>query len=73
MVRKMKAIYYTLNLFNVDVTKKCFIGECWIPVSDLETVRNTLNESSVRFNHSLLYDISSDDFSAPVEIPSTPF
>lgn len=27
MVKKMKAIYYTMNLFNMDVTKKCLIGK----------------------------------------------
>lgn len=47
MVRKMKAIYHTMNLFNVDVTKKCLIGECWVPVSDLTIVRDCLNEGSV--------------------------
>lgn len=47
MVKKMKAIYYTLNLFNVDVTKKCLIGEGWIPVGDVEVVRNALTEASV--------------------------
>lgn len=47
MVRKMKAIYYTLNLFNVDVTKKCLIGECWIPQNDIETVKSALTTASV--------------------------
>ncbi|XP_050538205.1 V-type proton ATPase 116 kDa subunit a 1 isoform X2 [Daktulosphaira vitifoliae] len=46
MVRKMKAIYHTLNLFNMDVTKKCLIGECWIPIKDLQFIRQTLAEGS---------------------------
>nr|XP_033334733.1 V-type proton ATPase 116 kDa subunit a [Megalopta genalis]XP_033334735.1 V-type proton ATPase 116 kDa subunit a [Megalopta genalis] len=46
MVRKMKAIYHTMNLFNMDVSKKCLIGECWVPISDLNIVRNCLNEGS---------------------------
>lgn len=49
MVRKMKAIYHTLNMFNMDVTKKCLIGEGWIPVADIPVVRNALTEGSVRF------------------------
>lgn len=44
MVLKMKAIYHTLNLFNVDVTKKCLIGECWAPVSDIPAVNEALAE-----------------------------
>jgi V-type H+-transporting ATPase subunit a len=47
MVRKMKAIYHTLNMFNMDVTKKCLIGECWVPVEDLQAVRQALAEGSV--------------------------
>lgn len=42
----MKAIYYTLNLFNLDVTKKCLIGECWVPVNDLPEVRKALTDGS---------------------------
>ncbi|XP_076248904.1 V-type ATPase subunit a family protein Vha100-2 [Calliopsis andreniformis] len=46
MVRKMKAIYHTMNLFNMDVSKKCLIGECWVPAADLAIVRNCLTEGS---------------------------
>jgi V-type H+-transporting ATPase subunit a len=46
MVRKMKAIYHTLNLFNMDVSQKCLIGECWVPVNDLPVVRKALQEGS---------------------------
>ncbi|XP_077297070.1 V-type proton ATPase 116 kDa subunit a1-like isoform X2 [Arctopsyche grandis] len=46
MVRKMKAIYHTLNLFNMDVTKKCLIGECWVPVADLTSVQKALADGS---------------------------
>lgn len=42
----MKAIYHTLNLFNMDVTKKCLIGECWVPINDLPIVRKALTEGS---------------------------
>lgn len=48
MVRKMKAIYHTLNLFNMDVTKKCLIGECWLPVKDRYIVQQALSDGSVR-------------------------
>lgn len=46
MVRKMKAIYHTLNLFNMDVSKKCLIGECWVPINDLPVVRKALTDGS---------------------------
>ncbi|KAF7995543.1 hypothetical protein HCN44_006650 [Aphidius gifuensis] len=46
MVRKMKAIYHTMNLFNMDVSKKCLIGECWVPMADMAVVRNCLEEGS---------------------------
>lgn len=56
MVRKMKAIYHTLNLFNMDVTKKCLIGECWMPVKDLPIVQQALSDGSV----SILFSVKCD-------------
>lgn len=41
-VRKMKAVYHTLNLFDLDVTTKCMIGECWCAVNDLSQINLAL-------------------------------
>lgn len=46
MVSKMKAIYYTMNFFNMDVSRKCLIGEGWIPLNDVPQVQETLSEIS---------------------------
>jgi V-type H+-transporting ATPase subunit a len=46
-VRKIKAIYHTLNLFNLDVTQKCLIAECWVPSLDLETIQLSLRRGTV--------------------------
>lgn len=52
-VRKIKAIYHTLNLFNLDVTKKCLIAECWVPELDLETIRLALRRGTDRSGSSV--------------------
>uniref|UniRef100_A0A1B6ILE6 V-type proton ATPase subunit a n=1 Tax=Homalodisca liturata TaxID=320908 RepID=A0A1B6ILE6_9HEMI len=44
MVRKMKAVYHTLNMFNMDVSRKCLIGECWVPVKEINKVQAALIE-----------------------------
>ncbi|KAF5289210.1 hypothetical protein FQR65_LT00098 [Abscondita terminalis] len=44
MVRKMKAIYHTLNMFNMDVSKKCLIGECWMPKNEQHLVQQALHD-----------------------------
>jgi V-type H+-transporting ATPase subunit a len=46
-VQKMKAIFHTLNLLNIDVTQKCLIGECWVPTKDLSHVRHALHTGDV--------------------------
>uniref|UniRef100_A0A3B4B3J4 V-type proton ATPase subunit a n=1 Tax=Periophthalmus magnuspinnatus TaxID=409849 RepID=A0A3B4B3J4_9GOBI len=47
-VRKMKAIYHTLNLCNIDVTQKCLIAEVWCPVSDLDSIQFALRRGTVK-------------------------
>ena len=49
-VRKIKAIYHTLNLFNLDVTQKCLIAECWCACSDLDKIQMALCRGTVSFS-----------------------
>ncbi|CAG9773066.1 unnamed protein product [Ceutorhynchus assimilis] len=53
MVCKMKAIYHTLNLFNMDVTKKCLIGECWVSSHDIPVVQKALSDGSTASGSSI--------------------
>ncbi|OWK15024.1 ATP6V0A1 [Cervus elaphus hippelaphus] len=46
-VRKMKAIYHTLNQCNIDVTQKCLIAEVWCPVTDLDSIQFALRRGTV--------------------------
>ena len=47
IVRKMKSIYHTLNLLNLDVTQKALIAECWCPERDLDAIMRCLNKGTV--------------------------
>lgn len=46
-VRKIKSIYHTLNLFNIDVTQKCLIAEVWCPINELERIKMALKRGTV--------------------------
>lgn len=46
IVKKIKAIYHVMNLFNMDVSRKCLIGECWIPTNDMHMVQKALSDGS---------------------------
>ncbi|TGZ71151.1 hypothetical protein CRM22_002803 [Opisthorchis felineus] len=52
-VRKIKAIYHTLNLFNLDVTTKCMVGECWCAVNDVDKIHLALRRGMERSNSTL--------------------
>ncbi|XP_060756858.1 V-type proton ATPase 116 kDa subunit a 1 [Neoarius graeffei] len=43
-VHKMKSIYYTLNLCNIDITHRLAIAEIWCPVLDLDHVQHALTK-----------------------------
>ena len=45
-VRKMKAIYHTMNLLNLEVNQKCFIAECWAPVNELTRIKLALDKGT---------------------------
>merc|ERR1712038_1918125 len=47
-VRKIKAIYHTLNYFNLDTSQKCLIAECWIPRLDMEAIQLALRRGTER-------------------------
>ncbi|VDI32314.1 V-type H+-transporting ATPase subunit a [Mytilus galloprovincialis] len=52
-VRKIKAIYYTLNQFNIESSQKCLIAECWCPVEDLDRIQQALRRGTERSGSSV--------------------
>jgi V-type H+-transporting ATPase subunit a len=50
-LRKIKAIYHTMNMFNNDLARKCFIAECWAPNSQLQIIQLALSKGSVSLDY----------------------
>ncbi|KAK4437730.1 V-type proton ATPase subunit a3 [Sesamum alatum] len=46
LVRKEKAIYHTLNMLSIDVTKKCLVAEGWSPVFATKEIQGALHRAT---------------------------
>ncbi|XP_065883014.1 V-type proton ATPase 116 kDa subunit a 1-like isoform X2 [Dysidea avara] len=47
-IKKVKAIYHTMNMFNLDYTQRCLVGECWCPVDSLDDIQAALTRGKER-------------------------
>ncbi|XP_030523170.1 V-type proton ATPase subunit a3 [Rhodamnia argentea] len=50
LVRKEKAIYHTLNMLSLDVTKKCLVAEGWCPVFATKQIQDALQRAAFDSN-----------------------
>lgn len=50
MVRREKAVYHTLNMLSIDVTRKCLVAEGWCPVSAEPQIQNALQHAAFESN-----------------------
>lgn len=46
MVRREKAVYHTLNMLSLDVTKKCLVAEGWSPVFATSQIQDALQRAA---------------------------
>lgn len=50
LVRREKAIYHTLNMLSMDVSKKCLVAEGWCPVYATKEIQDALHRATVDSN-----------------------
>ena len=62
-VKKIKAIFHTMNKFNVDSTRKSLIAEVWYPIARHDEIQDALNDGTARAGsdmRAILNDIPHD-------------
>jgi len=59
VVRKEKAIYETMNLFNYDVRRKTLVAEGWCPTRDLTMIQMALRHATVSIQRLLVGGMNS--------------
>jgi V-type H+-transporting ATPase subunit a len=47
LVRRKKAIFHTLNMLSIDVTRKCLVAEGWCPVYAKPKIQDALQRAAV--------------------------
>ena len=67
-VVKIKSIFHTMNKFNLDVTARCLIAECWCPVEDLEAIQQALMRGTVSTAERWLWQIDEFELMHPSPI-----
>lgn len=50
MVRREKAVYHTLNMLSIDVTRKCLVAEGWCPLSAKSQIQDALQRATFDSN-----------------------
>lgn len=53
LVKREKSIYHTLNMLNIDVTRKCLVAEGWCPVIATSQIQSALQRAMVDSNASV--------------------
>eukprot|EP00002_Diphylleia_rotans_P038016 TRINITY_DN857_c0_g1_i7.p1 TRINITY_DN857_c0_g1~~TRINITY_DN857_c0_g1_i7.p1 ORF type:complete len:576 (+),score=117.95 TRINITY_DN857_c0_g1_i7:321-2048(+) len=65
-VKKEKYIYHVLNMMNNDVSRKCFIGEAWSPVSAGRDVADAIRRGSDKSG------VRVPSIATPITTPTSP-
>ncbi|XP_045784820.1 V-type proton ATPase 116 kDa subunit a1-like [Maniola jurtina] len=65
-IKKSKAIYHTMNMFTLDITRRCLIGQCWVPELDFPKVEDVLARATEEAGSTVeSFILKSDDSDEP--------